>query len=87
MSLVFAASAGDLDEIKRLHAVGVNLNESDYDGRTALHLAAAENKPEVVEYLLKNGVNKDPVDRWGATPLKDAKRAKHTEVIALLSAN
>lgn len=87
MSLVFAASAGDLDEIKRLQAIGVNLDQPDYDGRTALHLAASENQSEVVKYLLDNGVNKAPVDRWGSTPLKDAKRAKHGEIISLLSSD
>lgn len=84
LSLIFAASGGDMDEIRRLHAVGVDLNESDYDGRTPLHLAAAENQVEVVKYLLENGANKTAKDRWGATPIKDAKKTKNTDLVSLL---
>lgn len=86
MSLIFAASDGDLDEIRRLNSIGLDLNEPDYDGRTALHLAAAENQVEVVKYLLKNGVKRDPEDRWGATPIEDARRGNYQELINLLIA-
>ncbi|MGB3619641.1 MAG: glutaminase A [Catalinimonas sp.] len=84
MSLIFAASYGDLDEVKRLHALGVDLNAGDYDGRTALHLAAAENQRAVVEYLLANGARRDVKDRWGGTPLKDAKKGRHPVIVKLL---
>lgn len=30
------------------------MNLRDYDGRTALHLAAAENKYEAVKFLMEN---------------------------------
>ncbi len=83
-SLVWAASQGDVDEIKRLIAVGVDLEQGDYDGRTALHLAAAEGKIKAVRFLLAKGVNVNPKDRWGNTPLVDAKKHKHKEVIELL---
>ena len=86
MTLIFAAAAGDLDEIRRLHSIGIDLSEPDYDGRTALHLAASENQGEVVKYLLKNGVNVNPKDRWGGTPFSDAKKAKHTAVMKLIRA-
>src|SRR5205807_4247686 len=33
MSLLWAASKGDIEEIKRLIAAGININEADYDGR------------------------------------------------------
>ena len=32
---------------------GVDLSQSDYDGRTPLHLAAAEGRVECVKFLLK----------------------------------
>ena len=44
VSLIDAAANGDLYEIKRLQAMGVDLNQADYDGRTALHLASAGNQ-------------------------------------------
>lgn len=85
MSMIFAASAGDMEEIRRLHAIGLDLNQGDYDGRTALHLAAAENQLEVVDFLLTQGAKKTPQDRWGKTPLSDAKRGNYKEIIQLLS--
>ncbi len=65
-------------------ASGVNLAEGDYDGRTAIHLAASEGQEEVVRYLIAKGVNINPRDRWGGTPLADAKRGNHTKVVTLL---
>lgn len=51
VSLINAAANGDLDEIKRLQAMGVDLNQADYDGRTALHLASTGNQLDTVTYL------------------------------------
>jgi glutaminase len=45
----------------------------DYDKRTPIHLASAAGNLEIVKYLVKSGVNISPRDRWGATPLNDAK--------------
>ena len=57
---------------------------ADYDGRTPLHLAAAEGQLEVVRYLLGAGAAPQPEDRWGGTPLSDAEGNGHTEIAALL---
>jgi ankyrin repeat protein len=59
---------------------------ADYDGRTALHLAASEGHAHVVEHLIGQGVNLSPVDRWGGTPLSDARRNNQEAVITLLEA-
>ena len=86
IGLIYAASHGDIDEIKKIEAKGIDLNSADYDGRTALHLAASEGQQEVVDYLIQRNVKGDLKDRWGGTPIKDAKRGKHTGIINVLSA-
>ena len=84
MELIMAASHGDLDEIFRLEAEGVNPDIADYDGRTPLHLAACEAQTEVVRHLIKKNVHLTPKDRWGNAPLDDAIKFKHQEIIDLL---
>ena len=82
--LCWAASQGDLDEVRSLIASGVDPNIGDYDGRTALHLAASEGHHDLVAYLLEQSVDPSPVDRWGGTPVADAQRGGHREIVALL---
>ena len=84
MGLCWAAYQGDLDEVRRLVASGVNLDEADYDGRTCMHLAASEGQTKVVEFLIAKNVNIKPKDRWGGTPHDDAKRHGHKDVMILL---
>ncbi len=84
MELIRSASHGDLDEMLLLESEGVNPNIADYDGRTPLHLAACEGQVEVVKHLIEKKVNLLPKDRWGNTPLDDANKIDHKEIIKLL---
>ena len=83
-ALCWAASQGNLAEIKRLVANGFDLNDADYDLRTPIHLAASEGQNEVIEYFVAKRVNLNPKDRWGGTPLADADREGHKDTVALL---
>ena len=57
----------------------------DYDGRTALHLAAAEGHTHCVQFLVAGcGVSPLLRDRWGFTPLVEAARFHHTPLVELL---
>jgi len=80
----FSASQGDLNEIKSLYAKGVDLNASDYDGRTPIHLAASEGHSNIIEFFILEGLELNPVDRWGGTPIEDAKHHGHTNVAFIL---
>jgi glutaminase len=84
VALTWAASQGDLNEVRALLAGGIDPNTADYDGRTALHLAAAEGHTNVVHHLLTAGTKPAPLDRWGGTPQTDAQTNGHTHLADLL---
>ena len=84
MALCWAASQGNVQEIKRLVADGFGLEDADYDDRTALHIAASEEQMAVLHYLIAKKVNLNPKDRWGGTPLTDALREGRKDAAALL---
>lgn len=79
------AAIGDIASIRREIFIGVDLDQADYDGRTALHLAASEGHFDVLRLLIASRLkNLNPVDRHGHTPLDDAKRGNHTQIIDYL---
>lgn len=84
VDLYWAAAHGDIKEMQRLVASGIDINAADYDGRTALHIAASDGKLHSVRNILQNGGRSDAVDRWGNSPLQDAERHEHAEIVALL---
>jgi len=85
-NFITAASEGDIDEVKALLEYGnINLNEADYDKRTALHLAAGEGQSEIVELLCNAGADVNVQDRWGNRPLDDAHRIKNSTCIDILA--
>jgi glutaminase len=85
---IYDAAQGHLDSLIRMYATGVDLSASDYDKRTALHLAASNGHLTVVKYLLSTARDakalKSFKDRFGNTPFDDAVRENHKEIAALL---
>ena len=63
----------------------MDITLSDYDGRTALHLAACEGHLECVQFLLEQcGVPSNPKDRWGNLPIDEAETFGHENVVTYL---
>ena len=82
---ITAASEGDLEEVQALLEYGnVDVNIGDYDKRTALHLAAGEGRPAMVEYLCQKGADVNVCDRWGSRPLDDATANDHEACVDIL---
>ena len=80
-----AASTGDLTLLRMLHESGCDVRIGDYDGRTPLHLAAAEGQVVAVSFLLAAYADVSYRDRWGCTAIDDAIRAEHLSVAKLLT--
>lgn len=87
-SVLFAATNGDIKEIRRFYLSGMNMNRKDYDGRTVLHIAASEGHLNVVCFLVNVcKVDKTIKDRWNNTALDNALQFGHQDVVDFLSSN
>uniref|UniRef100_A0A8C0LFH8 glutaminase n=1 Tax=Canis lupus dingo TaxID=286419 RepID=A0A8C0LFH8_CANLU len=85
VNLLFAAYSGDVSALRRFALSAMDMEQKDYDSRTALHVAAAEGHIEVVKFLIEAcKVNPFVKDRWGNVPLDDAVQFNHLEVVKLL---
>ncbi|XP_047201297.1 60 kDa lysophospholipase isoform X2 [Girardinichthys multiradiatus] len=79
-----AAKIGDTEALEALKEMGSDLRLGDFDGRTPLHVAACEGHLRLVQYLLNQGASVHAKDRYGDTPLCNAVRFRHKEVVRLL---
>lgn len=82
--MYFAAYDGDLLLIQTLHILGWKVNAYDYDGRTALGIAASEGHLDVVKYLVSHGANPLHRDIRNNDAISDARREGREEVIEYL---
>lgn len=85
---ISAAEFGDVTAFQRFERIADDdvalkkfLDTADYDGRRPVHLAACNGHLPVIKHLVSKGADPLPQDRWGATPLDDAKRVGNEEII------
>ncbi|KAL2317285.1 hypothetical protein Fmac_031161 [Flemingia macrophylla] len=82
--LCTAVARGDSDYLKRLLSNGMDPNLKDYDFRSPLHIAAAEGLYLMAQFLLEAGASVFSKDRWGNTPLDEARMCGNKNLIKLL---
>ena len=69
LPLIDAVKAADPARVERLVAEGVDVDQPQGDGATALHWAAHRDLPDVAELLIGAGADVDAADDHGMTPL------------------
>ncbi|KAJ1271181.1 hypothetical protein BS78_06G109200 [Paspalum vaginatum] len=79
-----AAYHGDLFRLKGLISAGADPSKPDYDGRTALHVAALRGYEDIVRFLIQRGANVNSIDKLGNSPLLLALKSGHDRITSLL---
>lgn len=86
-----ALQRGTTEELMGLFDDGIDINQEDFQGRTALMLSVASGKEEVVELLLEHGADVNHVymfqDRVPMTALDAALQTNRQELANLLRAH
>ncbi|XP_042474517.1 potassium channel KOR1-like [Zingiber officinale] len=78
---------GDLLQLKGLIKAGADPKNTDYDGRSPLHLAASRGFEDITSFLIQECVDINASDNFGNTPLFEAVKNGHDKVASLLYSN
>lgn len=83
--LIHVAGEGNVRAASQLvRCFAPNVNFANADGRTALHIAAVREDGDMVRLLLDAGADVERVDRWGVSPVEEARRAGSCELVELM---
>nr|GEW86305.1 potassium channel AKT1-like [Tanacetum cinerariifolium] len=85
LSLCFATLRGDDLLLHKLLKKGLDPNESDNNGRTALHIAASKGSENCVNLLLDYGADPNSTDSEGNVPLWEAIMGGYDTVVGPLT--
>lgn len=79
-SIIYAALREQIEVVKYLLGVGVDINHEDRDGCSALHFLAQDGSVEMIEFMVKSGAEVNKTCRGSETPLKWASYGNNTAV-------
>uniref|UniRef100_A0A0R3RQ01 asparaginase n=1 Tax=Elaeophora elaphi TaxID=1147741 RepID=A0A0R3RQ01_9BILA len=74
VELCLCANNGDMETLNSWLAAGANINQQDYSGKTALHIAVESRNEQLVYYLLDRGADPNKSDYSDLTPLGRAEK-------------
>ena len=78
---------GDLAKVKELANSNPEiLTIPEAGGMTVLHVAAAEGKADIAQFLIESGCDASAPDDFGQTPIDIAKTGGQTDVLKVLEA-
>ncbi|OTG96769.1 hypothetical protein B9T24_08660 [Acinetobacter sp. ANC 4654] len=80
--LVYWSSLGDVEQVEQLLVAGIDPNQMDEEGYSALQAAAENDNLAVVKLLVSKGANIHYKSEYSALEL--AEMAENTDVIAYL---
>lgn len=78
-----AVQRGDWEMLKDLQRYGADINATNEEGSTALHLATNEGSIDAVKCLLEQGADMNKVDCNGSTPMAIAEKLGQEDLVAL----
>ncbi len=81
-AILYGALTEQIDVVKYL--VGVDINQGDSDGCTALHYLSQDGTVDMVKYMVNNGALINATCRGAETPLKWAHYGDNTQVTEYL---
>jgi ankyrin repeat protein len=82
-----AVRYGKHDDAERIVKDGANVNATDTNGVTPIHIASEKGHTEIVRFLVNNGADVHCKDTDGDTPLHDAADHGRLEIVRFLVSN
>jgi Ankyrin repeats (3 copies) len=82
--LMFAVHDHDIEAVRKFVSGNADVNGTDYDLRSPLHIAAAVGDKEIAQLLIQYGANVCAVDKWGLDALTEAQRSGHPDVAEVI---
>lgn len=86
--LMSATASNDIEGVKFFTSSGPSIiNQKNYGGATALHIAARNNNVQIAEILIKSGANLNIADNENYTPAMRAAAFGNEDIIQILAQN